>query len=67
MSVSSAQALATMRYAEKNYDKIDIRVKKGKREYYKQEAAKRGLSLAMLFQKGVEEYLENHQPEQAAE
>ena len=67
MAVSKSQLMATVRYNEKAYDKIVASVKKGKRDYYKEEAAKRGLSLAMLIQKGVEEYIENHQPEQAAE
>lgn len=63
MAVSLSQKLATARYNEKSYDKIIASVKKGKREYYKIEAEKRGLSLAMLIQKGVEEYIENHKPE----
>ena len=62
MAVTLAAKLAKMRYYEKNYERVGFDVKKGKRDYYKEEAAKRGLSLAMLFQKAVEEYLQNHQP-----
>lgn len=67
MATSRAQKLAVMKYRDKTYERIVLDVRKGKRDYYKEEAAKRGLSLAMLIQKGVEEYIENHQPEQAAE
>lgn len=53
---------AIMRYREKTYERIVIDVKKGKRDFYKQEAAKRGLSLAMLIQNAVEDYLKNNPP-----
>lgn len=62
MSTPKSRLLANARYIEKAYDSLAVRVKKGKRDYYKQEAAKRGLSLASLIQKSVEEYLHNHQP-----
>ena len=67
MAVPKSRLLANARYREKAYDSVTVQLKKGRRDYYKEEAAKRGLSLAMLIQKGVEEYIENHQPEQAAE
>lgn len=60
---SKSQRLATARYREKTYERIVIDVRKGKKDRYKEEAAKRGLSLAMLIQKGVEEFIENHQPD----
>lgn len=63
MAISKSQLLATARYHDKNYDRISIDLKKGKRDFYKREAEKRGLSLAMLIQTGVEEYIKNHQPE----
>lgn len=62
MATPKSRLLANARYHEKAYDRICVDLKKGKREYYKEEAEKRGLSLAMLIQKGVEEYLHNHQP-----
>ena len=67
MAISQTQLLATARYHEKAYDSIAVRLKKGTRDFYKKEAAKRGLSLAMLIKNSVEEYIANHQPEQAAE
>ena len=63
MTTSKSRLLANARYREKAYDSVTIQLKKGKKDHYKEEAAKRGLSLAMLIQKGVEEYLENHQPD----
>lgn len=62
MALSKSQALANARYNDKTYDTLAIRIKKGIREIYKDEAAKRGLSLAMLVKKGVEEYIKNHAP-----
>lgn len=52
---------AIMRYRDKTYERIVLDVKKGKKDFYKEEAEKRNLSLAMLIQKGVEEYIKNHQ------
>ena len=57
MAVSESQMRATARYQAKNYDEIKFRVKKGKRDYYKSEAAKRGLSLAAFVQTAVEKYI----------
>ena len=53
-----SQAGAVAKYRAKNYEQIAIDVKKGKREYYKTEAAKRGLSLATFIQTAVEKYIE---------
>lgn len=50
-------------YKNVNYDRLAIWVKKGSRDSYKQSAAKFGLSLAMLVQHGVEEYITNHSGE----
>lgn len=62
MTVSKAQILANLKYRAKTYDRISIDVKKGKREEYKQAAKERGISLALIIQKGVEEYIRNHPP-----
>ena len=62
MPVSRSQKLAVMKYREKTYERLVVDLKKGKRDYYKQEAARRGLSLSMLVQKSIEEYLQNHAP-----
>jgi len=45
MAYSQAQKRASLKYRDKAYDQIAITVKKGMREVYKAQAAKRGLSL----------------------
>lgn len=61
MPNKTARNQAIMRYRDKTYERIVLDVKKGTKDFYKSEAAKRNLSLAMLIQKGVEEYIKNHQ------
>lgn len=58
--IKESQARAVAKYRTKNYEQIAIDVKKGKREYYKAEAAKRGLSLATFIQTAVEKYIETN-------
>lgn len=60
MMATKTQILANARYRDKAYDAISICVKKGKREEYRKLAAQRDLSLAMLIQKSIEEYVANH-------
>ena len=59
MAYSEAQKNATLRYKAKAYDRINLDVKKGLREQYKAQAAKRGLSLnayiVSLIEKDMEE------------
>ena len=59
MAYSEAQKNATLRYKAKAYDRINLDVKKGLREQYKAQAAKRGLSLnayiIQLIEKDMEE------------
>ena len=57
MKVSESQLRATAKYRAKTYEKIAIDVKKGKRDYYKSEAAKRNMSLAAFVQTAVEKYI----------
>ena len=61
MPNKTARNQAIMRYRDKTYERIVLDVKKGTKDFYKSEAAKRGLSLAMLIKNAVEEYLHNHQ------
>lgn len=49
-----AQSRATARYQAKAYDKIAIRVPKGTRERWKDEAAAAGESLAGFISQAVE-------------
>lgn len=60
MTVSKSQLLAVQRYQDKAYDRLAIRVKKGKRDEWKTAAADLGLSLAGLVVAGVEEYISRH-------
>lgn len=45
MAYSEAQKNATLKYRDKAYDRIEFNVKKGNKETYKEQAAKRGMSL----------------------
>ena len=45
------------KYQKEKYDDIKLRVPKGKREVYRQEAAKRGMSLNKMFEAALDEYL----------
>ena len=47
-------------YKNINYDRLAIWVKKGSRDSYKKSAAEFGISLAMLVQNGIEEFIKNH-------
>lgn len=54
---SQARINANDRYNKKVYESIGFRVHKGTRDLWKQEAEKRGLSLAGLIVKAVEAYI----------
>ena len=45
MAYNESAKKATMKYMKENLENIQIRVKKGTRETYKEQAAKRGMSL----------------------
>ena len=57
---TATQILANANYRAKAYDVISTSVKKGKRDEYNAAAKELKLSLAMLIQNGVEEYIKNH-------
>ena len=44
-------------YGKENYDRINLTVPKGLREFYKGEADKRGLSVSKMFTNAVDEWL----------
>ena len=60
MAKTQAQKLAQDKYNAKAYDQILVRVKKGKREEYKESAAMFGIGLMELFRRGADEYIQNH-------
>lgn len=57
---SESHNRAVMKYMDKTYDRVAIRVKKGKRDEWKAAAADLGLSLAGLVVAGVDEYISRH-------
>ena len=57
---SQAQRLAVAKFRAEKCDRIAADVPKGKREIYKTAANDMGLSLALLIQNGVEEFIKNH-------
>ena len=45
MAYSEAQKRATMKYQAKAYDRLELQLRKGMKEVYRNQAAVRGLSL----------------------
>ena len=60
MARTDGQRISQQRYNDKAYDLINFRVRKGKKEEYKQAAEERGIGLMELARRGIEEYIENH-------
>ena len=62
MTVSKAQLIAQQKYNSKNLDSITFRVKKGKKEEYKEAADARGIGFMEMIRLAIEEYIANHEP-----
>lgn len=60
---SPARVRANDRYNKKAYESIALRVHKGTRSRWHDEATRRGLSLAGLIVTAVTEYIETHPPD----
>jgi len=60
MAISESQKLSIAKYRQEKRDRISTDVPKGKREVYNVAAKGLGLSLSMLIQNGVEEYISRH-------
>lgn len=45
MAYSEAQKRATLKYKAKTYEQVSLQLKKGKKEIYKAQAEKHGMSL----------------------
>ncbi len=56
--VSKAQQKATAKYVKENYDRIEIKVPKGKKEVYRTHAAQRKESLNAFLIRAAEEAME---------
>ncbi len=61
MAVSDAQRDSIAKYRAEKRDQLAVDVPKGKRDIYKQGAAELNLSLSMLIQNAVEEFIAHHQ------
>ena len=57
---SQARLAANARYREKAIDRVVVEVRKGMKDFYKQEAKSRGIGLMELFRRGADEYIQNH-------
>lgn len=53
MTVSKAQIKAVQKYVSKNYDRLELRLKKGEREQIKEHAEKMGESLNQFLVRAV--------------
>lgn len=60
MAVSNAQKIAKAKYQQSSRTLIAADVSKSKGEFYRQSAKDLDLSLSMLIQNGVEEYISRH-------
>ena len=58
MPVSEAQKKATAKYEQQNYDKILLRLEKGKKDRIKFYAENRGESLNGFINKAIDEKIE---------
>lgn len=59
MPYSEAQKRATMKYKAKAYDRLELQLKKGMKDVYREQAAKKNMSLnayiISLIEKDIEE------------
>ena len=60
MPATKSQIAASIRYRDKNLDRIEFTVKKGKKKEYKLEAEKRGLNLMEMIRNSIDEFIVNH-------
>ena len=58
MPVSQAQKKATAKYEQQNYDKVLLRLEKGKKDKIKFHAENRGESLNGFINKAIDEKME---------
>lgn len=57
--VSEAQKRATKNYEKEKIDKVTLRLEKGKKEIYRNEAEKRNISLNAFIVEAIEEKIKN--------
>lgn len=59
MAYSEAQKNATRKYIAKTYDRLELQLKKGAKEQYRQQAEKHGLSLNAYIISLIEKDMKN--------
>ena len=64
---SPSKIAANRRYRDKTYDRIEIALPKGSREFYSQEAKKREMSVTSFFKLSIDEYIKNNPVEEKEE
>lgn len=60
MAATKSQIRSINAYRDKNFDRLEIIVRKGKKAEYKQAADSFGIGLMELARRGIEEYIANH-------
>ena len=58
MSTSKAQQKATAKYVKQNYDRIEVKVPKGRKTELQAHAAKRGESVNGFINRAIDETME---------
>lgn len=67
MPKSNAQKLAQQKYDQKSYDQILIKVRKGKRDEYKEKALELGFGQMEMIRAAIEEFIQRHAGEDFSE
>lgn len=65
MAISGAQMRAVAKYNAANYERVELRLKKGKKDILKSHAAKRGESLNEFVNRAIDCQLERDAAESA--
>lgn len=67
MAISEAQQRAVAKYNAANYERVELRLKKGKKGILKAHAEKRGESLNEFVNRAIDETLERDIAQEAGE
>lgn len=66
MAISKAQQRATANYVKKAYDRIDVKVQKGKKDVIQAHAESCGESVNAFINRAITETMERDQPAEEA-
>ena len=61
--ISKAQQKAVQKYVKKNYDRIELNVTKGQKDFISQQATAAGESVNGYIKKAVEERIQRENPD----